>query len=156
MTGEEFIGELKNKDYTFKEEGGKIIVTYKVGYGYVDLSHLPSIPPGVVFDNSGSVKLGRIDIIPEGTVFKNGGEIFLDRLETIYPGVVFNNGTFIYLPSVKSISPGVEFNSYGDVYLKSLIGGEGWFYQWGGNIKGIGHQRLLNKMIADGLFDTRR
>ena len=155
MTREEFIKVLEEKGYPFKEEGGKIIVTYSVDYGYVNLSHLPSIPPGVIFDNTGSVNLEGIDIIPEGTVFTNGGEVFLDGLETISSGVVFNNRKFIYLPSVKSISSGIEFNSYGDIYLKSLIGGEGWFYRWEGNIKGIDPKRLLNKMIEDGTFDRR-
>ena len=154
MTREEFIKVLEEKGYPFKEEGGKIIVTYSVDYGYVNLSHLPSIPPGVIFDNTGSVNLEGIDIIPEGTVFTNGGEVFLDGLETISSGVVFNNRKFIYLPSVKSISPAIEFNSYGNIYLISLIGG--WFEHWRGNIDGIQPNRLLNKMISLGIFDKER
>jgi len=154
MTREEFIEILENKNYPFKEEGGKIIVTYSSAYGYVDLGGLSNIPSGVVFDNSGSVNLEGIDRIPEGTVFTNGGEIFLEGLEDISPGVVFNNGKDIYLPSVKSISPAIEFNNYGNIYLSFLIGG--WFDHWRGNIEGIDPKRLLNKMISLGLFDKNK
>ena len=75
----------------------------------------------------------------------------MEGLEDISPGVVFDNGKSIYLPLVKSIPPGIKFNGYEGIYLKSLIGG--WFYKWEGNIDGIQPNRLLNKMIKDGLFD---
>jgi hypothetical protein len=45
----------------------------------------------------------------------------------------------------------VEFGNGGDVDLRSLIGG--YFHYWEGNMEGIDKNRLLNKMIKDGLFN---
>jgi len=45
----------------------------------------------------------------------------------------------------------VEFKNEGFVYLESLIGG--YFDDWKGNIEGIDHKRLLNKMIKQGVFE---
>ena len=111
MTREEFKKILKKKGYSYELVGDKIVVTHD---GYVDLTPLKTLPPGVVF--------------------KNGDVVFLVSLETI--------------------SPGVEFRNRGDVNLESLVGAR--FHEWYGNIEGIEPNRLLNKMIADGLFDRRR
>ena len=87
-------------------------------------------------------------------------EVYADlgSLTSIPPGVVFKNGRDVNLESLKTISPGVKFNIEGnmngrDVYLYSLTGG--WFSAWKGSIEGIEPKRLLNKMIADGIFDRR-
>ena len=54
MTREEFIQELDNRNYSYNIEGDKIAVTEK---GTVDLQSLPSLPPGVVFNNGDDVAL---------------------------------------------------------------------------------------------------
>ena len=134
MTQKTFIKELDKKRYSYNIEGNKIAVTEV----YADLGSLTSIPPGVVF--------------------KYGRDVNLESLKTLPPGVKFSNRGHVYLDSLETISPGVEFNIEGnmngrDVYLYSLTGG--WFSAWKGSIEGIEPKRLLNKMIADGIFDRR-
>jgi hypothetical protein len=63
-------------------------------------------------------------------VFENGGRVLLEALTSLPPGVVFKNGM--------------------GVYLGALTGD--YFYNWSGNIKGIGSKRLLNMMIKQGVF----
>ena len=77
----------------------------------------------------------------------------LTSLTSLPPGVVFNNGGEVGLRSLEAIPPSVEFRTTYDVSLKSLTGN--WFSEWKGNIEGIRFNRLLNKMIALGLFDRR-
>ena len=76
-------------------------------------------------------------------------------LTSLPPDVEFRNKGSVHLYSLTSIHPGVEFNNGGIVGLDSLIGKGEWFEDWKGNIKGIDSKRLLNKMVADGLFDRR-
>jgi hypothetical protein len=134
MTQKAFIKILDRKRYSYVEEGGKIVVTEV----YADLGSLTSIPPGVEFKNERDVNLESLKTLPSGVKFRNRGYVYLDSLETISPGVVFN----------------IEGDRNGrDVYLDSLTGG--WLSAWKGNIEGIGSKRLLNKMIADGLFDRK-
>jgi hypothetical protein len=89
------------------------------------------------------------------SVVVNGGDsegvVWLGSLTSISPGVVFNNGGHVDLRSLTSLPPGVEFKNGGDVNLDSLIGG--YFTKWKGNIEGIDSERLLNKMIKDGVFE---
>jgi hypothetical protein len=75
----------------------------------------------------------------------------LESLTSLPPGVVFRNRGFVYLGALTSLPPGVEFGNGGDVDLRSLIGG--YFHYWEGNMEGIDKNRLLNKMIKDGLFN---
>jgi hypothetical protein len=128
MTREEFIQELDNRNYSYNIEGDKIAVTEK---GTVDLQSLPSLPPGVVFNNGDDVYLNPLESLPHGLEFNNGGTVYLSSLTSLTPGVVFNNGD--------------------DVALKSLIGG--WFSQWEGNIKGVDSKKLLNFMVSKGIFE---
>ena len=79
------------------------------------------------------------------------GDVDLESLETLSPGVEFRNNGYVFLNSLKTLPPGVEFNNGKGVVFKSLTGG--WIEHWKGNIKGIEPNRILNKMIADGLFD---
>ena len=74
MTQEEFIKVLDKKDYSYKIERDRIIVTHEES---VDLELLTSIPHGVVFNN--------------------GGYVYLNSLTSFYPGVVFNNDGKVYL-----------------------------------------------------------
>ena len=129
MTKEDFIEVLKKKRYPYKIERDKMLVTYK---GDVWLDSLKTIPPGVQF--------------------KNGGYVYLNFLKTLHPSVEFKNKGGVDLGSLETLHPGVEFKNKGDVYLKSLIGGEGWFRRWSGNIDGIDSKRLLNFMISKGMF----
>jgi hypothetical protein len=127
MTREEFIKILDKKEYSYKIQGNKVIVTHK---GNVDLRDLTSLPPGVEFRNKGS--------------------LWLDSLTSLPPGVVFGNGGFIMLITVTSLPSGVVFKNKGNIWLGSLTG---WFYHWEGNIEGINKNRLLNKMISIGIFE---
>ena len=128
MTRKEFIGVLDAENYSYEIEGDKIVVTYKGG---VYLGSITSIPPGVVFNNTGPINLESLTSLPSGVVFKNGGYVNLESLTSLPPGVGFKNGRY--------------------VNLESLIGGLS--DKWKGNIKGIDNKRLLNLMISKGIFE---
>ena len=130
MTEEEFIKVLDDNGYSYEIVGDKLVVTDGDSEGNFDL-YLGSIPSDVIF--------------------RNDGWVWLRSLTSLPTGVMFNNGEFVHLRSLTSLPPGVEFKNGGDIYLESLIGG--WFEYWKGNIDGIDSKMLLNKMVADGLFD---
>ena len=109
MTQEAFIKVLDGEGYSYKIEGGKVIVT-------------------------------------------EDGDVWLDSLTSLPPGVVFKNKGDVYLYSLTSLPPGVEFKNGGNADLKSLLGGNGYFVEWKGNIEGIDPKRLLNVMISKGMF----
>jgi hypothetical protein len=149
MTREEFIEVLDNEGYSYKIEGGKVIVTHKEG---VDLYSQTSLPPDVVFKNRGDVDLYVLTSLPPGVEFRNRGHVYSNALTSISPGVVFKNRGGVWLNSLTSLPPGVEFKNGGKgIYLGLLIGG--WFRDWKGNIKGIDSKRLLNSMISKGVFE---
>ena len=170
MTREEFIKVLEEKGYSYEMEWNKIVVTHRE---YVDLNSLKTIPSGVVFKNGGNVGLNSLETLPPGVEFRNlwhvhlgsletlspdvefsnYGTVHLESLETLSPGAEFSNSGSADLPSLKTLSRGVVFKNGGYFFLNSLIGGR--FDRWDGNIEGINNKRLLNKMIADGLFDRR-
>ena len=154
MTREEFIKVLEEKGYSYEIIGDKIVVTHK---GDVDLDSLETLPPEVKFENKGYVdlrSLTSLPSLPSGVEFKNEGGVSLNSLETLPPDVGFENGGDVGLNSLTSIPSGVEFrNGSRYIELDSLTGG--WFSAWNGNIEGISSNRLLNKMISDGLFDRR-
>jgi hypothetical protein len=91
--------------------------------------------------------------LPEGIVFSNKHDVYLESLTTLSLGVEFSNDGYVNLESIMTLPEGTVFSNQYDVYLESLVGG--WFYDWKGNIKGIDHKRLLNKMISLGLFDRK-
>ena len=122
MTREEFIAVLKEKGYSYKIQGDKIVITHS---GYVWLESLETLPPGVTFKNGGTVDLG----LPPGMAFKNGGNV--------------------YLMSLKTLPPGVEFKNRGDVCLKGLGWVED---NEGIRINGVDNKRLLHLMIKKELF----
>ena len=128
MTREEFIEILRERGYSYEIEGDKIVVTHDRDVG---LGALTSLPPGVVFRNKRFIYLDSITSLPSGVEFENRGSVDLR--------------------SLTSLPPGVEFKNEGFVYLESLIGG--YFDDWKGNIEGIDHKRLLNKMIKQGVFE---
>ena len=132
MTREEFIERLEKERYPYyMEKDGRIIIVYKWD---VYLDTLTSLPPGVIFRNGGQVRLAKVINLP--------------------PDVEFKNGMAVRLNSITSIPREIEFNNAGDVYLGFLS--PKWFSDWKGNIEGIKPTRILNKMIADGLFDKKR
>jgi hypothetical protein len=149
MTREEFKEILEDKGYSYKEEGNKIIVN---DIGNVDLGSLQTLPEVITFSNGGSVYLESLQTLPEGITFSNDVDVHLGSLKTIPQGITFSNRGFVDLRSLQTIPQGIVFSNWGNVYLGSLIG---WFHDWKGNIKGIGNQRLLNKMISLGLFDRK-
>ena len=140
MTKEEFIKELKDRDYEYEVDviGGKIVVKEGDHQGRIYLSQ--------EFYN-----YNKIESIPSDVYFKNRLTIYLSYLKSLPPGVVFENGGSVRLDNVQRISPSVEFSNGGKVSLQSLMGGL--FDYWEGNIKGIDSKRLLNKMVKDGLFN---
>ena len=78
--------------------------------------------------------------------------VWLDSLPSLPPGVEFKNVGNVNLDSLTSLPPGVEFKNAGSVNLRSLVGGDGLFHKWKGNIEGIDSNRLLNVMIKQGVF----
>ena len=78
MTQEEFIKELKEKRYSHKIEGDKIVILSK---GDIKLFYVTSLPPGVEFRTGGEVWLDSLKIIPPGVEFNNRGySVYLDSL----------------------------------------------------------------------------
>jgi hypothetical protein len=77
MTREEFIKVLEEKEYLYEIKGDKVVVTPYMG---IDLNSLESLPPGVVFSNSGPVYLETLKTIPRGIEFSNEGNVHLKKL----------------------------------------------------------------------------
>ena len=150
MTREEFIKVLEEKEYLYEIKGDKVVL---IPYMGIDLNSLESLPPGVVFSNSGPVYLETLKTIPPGTVFSNRSSVYLNSLETLPEGIVFSNGSSVYLDSLKSIPRGIEFSNEGNVHLKKLTGG---FISKFRRIEGIQNKRLFNHMISQGLFEKER
>ena len=154
MTRSRFIRLLKEKGYVYKIEGDKIIITVaRMDVSNTDDAHLAirSIPPGVVFNNRGTVWMESLTSMSPGVEFNNGGWVELDSLTSLPSGTIFNNGRDVNLNSLTSISPGVVFKNQGGVKLRSLTLNY-WFNKWTGNIEGIDSKRLLNFMISKGMF----
>ena len=149
MTKERFIKELRVHGYRYNIQRDKIIVTHTGSH--VNLNHLTSIPPNVVFNNEMDVDLESIKDIPPGVEFNNGSSTYLNSVTSISPDTVFDNGWGVNLKSLEKIPRGVVFNNKGWVDLTHLLGGLD--YDWEGHIKGIYKRRLLNKMISIGLFE---
>ena len=97
--------------------------------------------------------MDSLNTLPPGFQFDNGEDVYLHSLKTLPPNTVFRNKGNVGLYSIKTLPPDMGFRNEGDVHLESLVGGR--FNRWSGNIEGIESKRLLNKMIADGLFDRR-
>ena len=143
ITRSEFIYVLDEMDYIYSIEGDMIIIGpdglvmkgFKPNFGFsdVELTNLKSLPPNVVFKNTGWIDFESITYVPPGTNFDNGGRVYLD--------------------SVTEISPTANFGDYvTDVWIKKLrIKTE----EWDLDISGIRDVRILNKMIKDGLFDRQ-
>jgi hypothetical protein len=148
MTREKFIKDLKDHGYHYNVNRGKVIVTHT---GHVNLNHLTSIPPNVVFNNEMDVDLESIKDIPPGVEFNNRSSVYLNSVTSISPDVIFDNEWGVNLSSLKRIPRSIVFNNKGWVDLSHLLGGLD--YEWEGHIKGIYKRRLLNKMISIGLFE---
>jgi len=152
MDKEEFIEELQRKRILFFMDNERIMIIDNTG---VDLPDLTSLPPDVTFANKGSVDLGKLKFLPLGIEFKNTKALYLESLEELPEEITFEPGGNLYLNLITRIPKGVKFKM-GDIYLKSLFGGvlpAGWLDEWDGNINGIHPVRLLNNMVALGLFD---
>ncbi len=127
MTREAFIEILREKGYSYKIEGDKIVITHR---GWVNLMNLTSISSDVVFKNMGYVDLSNLTSLPSGVEFNNKGNVWLLSINSLPSDVVFNNGR--------------------DVNFESIIGD--WFSKWK-DIDGIDSMRLLNFMISKGVFE---
>jgi len=130
MTREAFIRELNKNNYSYKIQAGRIVVTQD---GSVWLSYLRDLPSGVEFRNGANLNLEGLKVLPSETKFNNKRYIWLSSLASLPSKIVFMEG------------------QNHDVHLGSFTGG--WFSEWNGNIEGIDSNRLLNKMIKDGLFE---
>lgn len=118
MTQDQFIGRLKDEEYSFFIKKGKIIVdAYK---DYSPFVNIKSLPPNVVFKNKGIVDLSQVQEIPPGTEFKNTGYVDLQKIKSIPPGTVFENDGSLYLEGLEVLDKDVRFNNKGDVHLDSL------------------------------------
>ena len=145
MTQEEFIKILKEKGYSYKMEGDKIIVTHR---GHVNLRFLTSLPPGVEFKNMGDVFLDSLTGLPSDMEFINSGYVYLSGLKILPPDVKFENKGSVILYSLTTIPPGVHFENGGNVRLSGL----GWVNDNKGiGIEGVENKRLL-LMIKKELF----
>jgi hypothetical protein len=77
MTGEEFIGILSKKGYSYEIEGDRIIVTHGDAFF---LNSPKSIPSGVIFKNDGIVDLSSLRSISPDVEFNNSGNVYLGFL----------------------------------------------------------------------------
>lgn len=131
MIQEEFTSILHKKGYSYRIDGDMIIVINTNNNGVVnpsiDLRDITSIPPNVIFNNSGYV--------------------FLTKLTSIPPNVIFNNRRYIDLRNCLKIDSSVIFNNEESIFVDKLITNN-----WEGNIEGIDSKRLLNLMISKGIF----
>jgi hypothetical protein len=137
MEREEFKRVLREKDYPYEETLTRIMVgKYR---NAIDLSELKSIPSNVVFRNMGSLDLSSIEEIPSGVVFMNGLYVYLNSLRRIDPSVGFFN-------CIGAVSPLLGSDvSEGGMFLS--------FPRFAFSIPGIEDIKILNKMIALGLFN---
>jgi hypothetical protein len=132
MTNEEFINVLDEKGYSHEIEGDKLIV--------INTNHNGIVNP--------SIDLQEITSIPPNVIFNNSGYVFLTKLTSIPPNVTFNNRRYIDLRNCLKIDSSVIFNNEGSIFVDKLITDK-----WEGNIKGIGSNRLFKLMISKGLFE---
>jgi hypothetical protein len=80
MTREEFIKVLEDKGYSYREEGGKIVITSDNRLGSVQFDSLETLPPGVHFENRGYVYLQSLKTLPPDVEFRDRGYVSLDSL----------------------------------------------------------------------------
>ncbi len=146
MTREEFIDQLDKDRITYNLEDNGIEITGSNGLAYkwnVVISHLKTIPPGVIFNNKGNVHIADLQEIPEGVHFNNGSNIVLGIQPMgvkIHPSIVFNNGKSNIMLGYKR-GGSYMFNTSGD-----------WGESWKGSIDDINTKRLFNLMVKRGVF----
>ena len=87
--------------------------------GYVDLTHLTTLPEGVKFENQGSVYLGSLTSLSD-VKFENRGYVYLLSLTTL-SDVKFENHGCVYLPRLTTIPDSVSF---GEGVTKVWMSGE--------------------------------
>jgi hypothetical protein len=82
MTREEFKTALEFYDYSYREEGGKILVIggETKANRNIWLSNCVRLPSGVEFINEGNVWLDSLVSIPSDVVFSNSGIVHLRSL----------------------------------------------------------------------------
>ena len=136
MSIQEFKKILKEKRYSYIEDGGKIIIEYD---GILDLYDIQSIPEGIIFENDGLINLNNISLIPKGTIFSNPGTLYAQSAIEIEEDVEFNN-IDLFLRSTVKLSKGVKFNNSGSILNKSKM-------IESLQIDGIKIQRILNCLI---------
>jgi len=119
MTREEFIKVLDEKGFKHYEEGDSLVVDHDQERS-LHLNSLTSLPPNIVFRNSGDVWLDGLDSLPSGIRFENSGEASLRRLRNLPFVVEFNNGRDVSLYVLPSLPPGMCFKNEHSVLLTDL------------------------------------
>ena len=137
MNLEDFKRELRDKGYSYREEGGRLVVEGNL------ISDLTQIPPGVIFQSDGEIWMNSLKAIPFDVEFRNGGWVYLRSVEKIDPSVRFHNENYgVYLGRFHSFSALIE-NTFS-------TGRSTWTFEF--KIPGISDRRILNRMISIGLF----
>lgn len=146
MTREQFIEQLDKDKITYNILGSDIEITGSNGLAFkwnVGITHLKSLPSGVIFNNKGNVHIMELQEIPEGVQFNNGGDIVLglyDQGIKIHPSTVFNNEKSKIMLGYQS----------GGTYMFSTS--SDWGESWVGSIDDINTKRLFNLMVKSGVF----
>jgi hypothetical protein len=108
---------LDEEDYSFREEGNKIVIDHDSD---IYLSDLTSIPPDILFQNDGSVDLPGVLSIPKGIEFDNKIDVVLSGTLSLSPGTKFRNRRDLFLDSLQSIGKGIIFKNRGEIRLYSV------------------------------------
>lgn len=116
MRKDKFMDLLDGEEYSFFEQGGKIIIDEP---SLFDLD-IPTIPPGVVFRNGGDVYLDNVISIPKGTEFENEGHVYLQGVISLSDGIKFRNKGDVNMESLRSLDKETIFKNSGDLKFDLL------------------------------------
>jgi hypothetical protein len=116
MRKDKFMDLLDKEEYSYFEQGGKIIIDEP---SLFDLD-IPSIPSGVVFRNGGDVYLDYVTFIPKGTEFENDGHVFVQGAISLSEGIKFRNRGDVNMESIRSFDVDIIFKNSGDLKFDLL------------------------------------
>ena len=116
MRRDTFMDFLDKEEYSFTEQGNKIIIDDPSLFD-ADIS---SIPPGVIFRNGGDVYLDYVTSIPKGTEFENAGHVFVQGAISLSEGIKFRNRGDVNMESIRSFDVDIIFKNSGDLKFDLL------------------------------------
>ena len=132
MNSFKFMDLLDEEEYSFREQGNKIVIDHD---GDIYLSDLISIPPNILFQNDGGVDLSGVLSIPKGIEFDNKRDVVLEGTLSISSGTKFRNRRDLFLDSLQDIGKGIIFKNGGEIRLYSISSiGEGTIFSNGDSI----------------------